>query len=203
MQLDELLAREGLPGNVRLMVAAAVAIWRADWPRLRECGEAARTRGEARADLEETLLQAVLFCGFPRVVTAFEHLEQGWPAPTPPGGGGLPPAAQAAAGRRLFAGIYGRNEAAVAAMLRGYHQELHDFVLEAAYGRILSRPHLDPRIRELIAIALLAAQDQRRQFAGHARGALQFGATPLELREALVTACGDTREVDEWLQRVP
>lgn len=203
MRLPELLARDGLPGNVRLMVAAAVAIWRADWARLREAAEAARARGEARADLEETLLQAILFCGFPRVVTAFEHLGEAWPAAAPPSGGGLPADAQAAAGRRLFAGIYGRNQAAVAAMLRDHHQDLHDFVLEAAYGRILSRPHLGPRVRELIAIALLAVQDQRRQFAGHARGAVHFGATPLEMRETLVTACGDTPEVDEWLQRVP
>ena len=74
----------------------------------------------------------------------------------------------AAAGDALFAGIYGRNEGAVRTLLRNCHQEFHDFVLQAAYGRILTRPHLDPRRRELIAVAVLAAQEQVRQFAGHA-----------------------------------
>src|SRR5687768_14639773 len=76
-----LLDRDGLEASVRVLVIAGVAIWRGDWPRLRHAARAARRRGRPRADLEETLLQAVLFCGFPRVVTAFEQLGAAWPAP--------------------------------------------------------------------------------------------------------------------------
>ncbi|MCU0866400.1 MAG: carboxymuconolactone decarboxylase family protein [Planctomycetes bacterium] len=207
MSIDELLARDGLPAADRLLVLAAVAIWRGDWPQLQRIVAAARTLARPRADLEETLLQAVLFCGFPRVVTAFEQLAAGWPVPTPPRGGSMPAAEQAAAGAQLFAGIYGRNEEAVRAMLRGCHEEFHDFVLQAAYGRILTRPHLDPRRRELIAVAVLAAQNQGRQFAGHARGALHFGATIDELREVLVSTfdAADAVQADAvetWLRHV-
>jgi alkylhydroperoxidase/carboxymuconolactone decarboxylase family protein YurZ len=207
MSIDELLARDGLPAAERLLVLAAVAIWRGDWPQLQRIVAAARTLARPRADLEETLLQAVLFCGFPRVVTAFEQLGAGWPTAVPPRGGALPAAEQPAAGAQLFAGIYGRNEPAVRAMLRGCHEEFHDFVLQAAYGRILTRPHLDPRRRELIAVAVLAAQNQVRQFAGHARGALHFGASIAELREVLVTTFdgADTVEADAvetWLRHV-
>ncbi|HEX6811711.1 MAG TPA: carboxymuconolactone decarboxylase family protein [Planctomycetota bacterium] len=184
------------------MVLAITAVWRADWQTLQACARAASARSLPRQDLEETLLQAVLFCGFPRVVTAFEQLGEAWPTASPPAGGGLPPAEQGAAGAALFAGIYGANTAPVRAMLRAFHQDFHDFVLEAAYGRILTRPHLSPRVRELLAVAVLAAQDQLRQFVAHARGALHFGSNRSELRETLVTVFGETAQAEQWLARV-
>jgi alkylhydroperoxidase/carboxymuconolactone decarboxylase family protein YurZ len=196
-----LLARPGLDVAVRLLVGAGVAACCGNWPGLRAWGEAARDRRRPRADLEETLLQGVLFSGFPRIVTAFEHLAAVWPAPAVPTGGGLPAGEQRAAGERLFAAIYGENTAAVAAMLRGFHADFHDFVLEAAYGRILTRPHLDPKTRELLATGLLAATEQPRQFAGHARGARRFGAGDEELREVLATVFDDERVIAQWLQR--
>jgi alkylhydroperoxidase/carboxymuconolactone decarboxylase family protein YurZ len=202
MAIERMLARGGLDARLRTMVGAAVAIWRGDWSALRAWAAAARDRGQARADLEETLLQAVLFCGFPRTVTAFEQLADVWPTPRPPGGGALPPDQQSSAGRQLFATIYGANTDAVEAMLRSFHADFHAFVFDVAYGRILTRPHLTAREREVIAVALLAAQDQPRQFAGHARGALHCGASRDELREALVTALGDEAAVTPWLQRV-
>jgi len=201
--IDELLARPGLTVRLRLLVLALIAVWRGDWPRLQEAVRTGRTSGVARADFEETLLQAVLFCGFPRAVTAFETLAAAWPAERPPAGGALPAEDQATAGRALFAAIYGQNEAAVRAMLLGYHRDFHDFVLEVAYGRVLARPGLTGRERELLGAGALAASDQLRQFAGHARGALHLGATKAELREVLVTVFGDVAQVDAWLQRVP
>ena len=85
-------------------------------------------------------------------------------------------------------------------MLRGYHGELHDFVLEAAYGRILTRPGLDAVTREVVAVGVLAAQDQQRQLAGHARGAARLGATRAQLQEAVVTALeGDVARGEQLL----
>jgi AhpD family alkylhydroperoxidase len=190
MQIDQLLGREGLARDVRALVGVAANTWRADWPMLNGWLEAARSRKHDRAGVEETLLMCVLFCGFPRVITAWEHLEQVWPAATPPRGGALDGAEQAEAGRALFAAIYGKNDQPVRDMLRGYHEELHDFVLEAAYGRILTRPGLSAATREVIAVSVLAAQAQERQLAGHARGARRLGATRAELREAVFTALG-------------
>lgn len=206
MSIELLLARPGLAARLRILVAVAVGIWRGNWPEVCAGMQAARSIGQPRADLEETLLQAVLFCGFPRVVTAFEQLATIWPSLTPPAGGALPVGQQAGAGRELFARIYGTNTAAVDSMLRSFHGDFHAFVLEAAYGRILARPHLPAAEREVLAVALLAAQDQPRQFAGHARGALQCGATREQLREALVTVFGTDADaqptIDGWMQRV-
>jgi alkylhydroperoxidase/carboxymuconolactone decarboxylase family protein YurZ len=91
----------------------------------------------------------------------------------------------------------------VRGLLASFHGEFHDFVLEAAYGRILARPGLSPLRRELLAVGLLAAQDQQRQFLAHARGALAFGAQRTQLREVLATVFGaDAPAVDDWLARV-
>jgi alkylhydroperoxidase/carboxymuconolactone decarboxylase family protein YurZ len=206
MSLASLLARPHLPIPLRLLVLTAAATWRGDWPQFELAAATGRDRGCDRASFAETLLQAVLFCGFPRVVTAFERLAAVWPAATPPAGGGLPVAAQAAAGRALFAAIYGRNDAAVRQLLASCHQEFHDFVLEAAYGRILTRPGLPPHDRELLAVGLLAAQEQERQFVAHARGARHFGASLDAIAEVLhsvFAGCDDpATTVAAWLGRI-
>lgn len=201
--IDALLARPGLEPGLRLLALGIVAVWRADWKALRHVAAAGRSRAVPRAQFEEMLLQSVLFCGFPRAVTAFEKFEHAWPAAAPPAGGALPPERQLAAGEALFAAIYGNNTDVVQSMLRSYHADFHRFVLEVAYGRVLSRPGLDGRQRELLAIAALAASSQLRQFAGHARGALHLGATIAELREVLLGVFDTGAEVETWLLRVP
>lgn len=207
MDLDAVLARPGLEPALRLQVLAAVAAVRADWTLLRAVAARARALAAPRQDLEETLLQAVLFCGFPRIVTAFEELAAAWPAALPPTGGALPREQQAQAGAALFAAIYGRHEAAVHDLLRSLHGELHDFVLEAAYGRILTRPHLDGRRRELLAVAMLAASAQPRQFTSHARGANHLGASREQLEQVVHTvfdaATAGEAAAAPWLQRLP
>lgn len=202
MSIASQLHRPHLAPALRLQVATAAAIWRGDWPALQDAAATAHAHGLPRADLEEVLLQAVLFCGFPRVVSAFERLGEVWPSAAPPHGGALPADAQHAAGAALFAAIYGRNTESVHALLAGFHQEFHDFVLQAAYGRILTRPHLEARTREVLAVALLAAQDQERQFLGHARGARHFGASLDELREAIRTAVPDPATAETWCARL-
>lgn len=204
MQPASLLARPGIDKETRILIGIATATWRADWPAFSSWATCGQQLPIARSAIEETLLQCVLFCGFPRVISAFGHLNKGWPTETEPSGGALPEADQIPAGDKLFQAIYGKHDAAVRGMLKSCHHELHDFVLESAYGRILSRPNLTSRARELIAAAVLAAQSQERQFAGHARGALHLGATRGELTEALVTAFAEAPdEVDGWISRIP
>ncbi len=200
------MSEERLPQLARVIAA----VWRGDWATFAAACGRLQNGHAPRSDVEETLLQAVLFCGFPRVVTAFEELNQAWPTTTAPRGGALPEERQAAAGDALFAAIYGRNEDAVRSMLRDCHGEFHDFVLQVAYGRILSRPGLSPLDRELLACAALVAQAQKRQFVAHARGAMHFGATRDALRSVLQAALADgdpaatttEQRLQQWLQLV-
>jgi alkylhydroperoxidase/carboxymuconolactone decarboxylase family protein YurZ len=184
------------------LCAGIVAAGRADLDGLQRTLQAARAAALPRAQFEEMLLQAVLFFGFPRVVSAFEVCNRAWPAATPPAGGALPMERQAAAGRELFAAIYGGNDAAVRGMLASFHREFHDFVLEAAYGRILTRPSLDAGTRELLAVAALASLDQKPQLVAHARGALRFGRTRIEVGAAIRCGAADAAHADVLLRLV-
>lgn len=203
VSIDELFARPGLDPEVRAIACMQVATVRGDWPRLRATVHKARALGCRRDALAEGLLQGVLFYGFPRSITAFEALAEAWPAPVAPRGGSLPPAEQPAAGRALFTAIYANNTEAVAGMLAAFHGELHDFVLDVAYGRILSRPLLPPRDREILAVAALAALQQIPQLVAHGRGAMHFGADVIALREALYVALApDDDAVERALAKI-
>jgi len=192
--LDALLERDGLPPTERLLVKIQACLWPGDHAALEVCLRKCRDHGVGREQVEELFLQAVLFCGFPRIVNAFRILADTWPSPpvtAAPPGGGIPESERKLAGLELFETIYADNAADVQAMLRGYHHELHDFVLDTAYGRILSRPGLEPRIRELVAVGVLALTNQVPQMIAHGRGARKFGATDEQLREAIYTATED------------
>jgi len=141
--------------------------------------------GEADRSWREALLQVHLFAGVPRQVEAAGVLEAA-------GGLGRPDAGEIeggadvrARGSALFDRIYAEDSPAVRAMLARGHPEFERWVLEHAYGRVLSRPGLAPDRRELLAVAALAALGQERQLASHARGALRCGATQAEIVGAL------------------
>lgn len=54
--------------------------------------------------------------------------------------------------------------------LRSYHPDVEAFVIEFAYGRILSRPHLTPKQRELLSVACLSGQVVFPQLHSHLLG---------------------------------
>ncbi|MFK7742422.1 MAG: carboxymuconolactone decarboxylase family protein [Planctomycetota bacterium] len=204
MKLDDLLQRRGLPRADRLLVGAAATLPGADWTAFAAWLTAAQEHQLPRGEMEELLLQSVLFCGFPRAIDAFKVLGSAWPAASPPSGGGIAPENRFGEGQKLFRSIYAQHDATVRTMLRGHHQELHDFVLESAYGRILARPGLDAGRRELLALAQLAALDQASQFRAHAHGARNLGVAVAALNEMVTTACsvaGISR--DRWAALLP
>ncbi len=185
-----------------LLARITAAIGPADWAELNAAVGHARAAGVERSVLEETLLQATLFFGFPRIVSAFEELGRAWPAPaheTDPGP--VPEAERRQRGRDLFARIYDRNDESVRQMLRGFHPEFCDFVLEAAYGRVLTRPGLDPCTRELLAVTALAVLQQQPQLVAHARGAARFGADQTAIENALRAAGLSDEEVADQTRR--
>lgn len=197
-----LLQRAGLPRELRLLVLLSTSLWAADWELLRECARRLRAAGAARAAAEEALLQAALFFGFPRTVTAFDALQEAWPATPSPAGGDVPAEQHSSRGREVFHAVYGDNAERVRAALRACHAAFHDFVLECAYGRVLARPGLPLRERELLAAAALAVLQQAPQLVAHGRGALRAGATAAELRETLWTVLQDDARADAALRRI-
>lgn len=200
--IDEALERPHLDPQVRLLVLTAVSTCRGAFDDLGDVFTAAQARAMRRSAFEEALLQSVLFCGFPRCVTAFETLRDRWPGHPADEGGDVPADLWRERGQQFFDAVYAHRAAEVGAMLRGLSPAFHDFVIESAYGRVLARPGLDPRTRELLAVGALAALGQIPQLIAHARGALRFDASRDEVDEALWTAVGDDPARDAWLTRI-
>ena len=81
-------------------------------------------------------------------------------------------------------------------------RKLYRETLEAAYGRVLARPGLSVRTRELLAVAALQALAQKPQLIAHGRGALRCGADRDEVRAALRCAGCPADEAAQLVQRL-
>jgi 4-carboxymuconolactone decarboxylase len=136
----------------------------------------------------EALLQVHLFAGFPRIVEAFQVLATAGGMGRPEGEEVRLEEPQHTRGRALFERIYGDGAARVEGLLAELHPDLCDWVLGHAYGRVLTRPGLSARERELLAVAALAASRQDRQLASHVRGAVACGASRADLEQCLERA---------------
>lgn len=178
-----------LPTDLEPLLHISVAIVQGDWTRLRELRLGAGP-GQPNRAWREAVLQTHLFAGFPRLVEALGVIEKA-------GGLGevdpeecMPKCDESediARGFDFFGQIYGEGAGKVRQMLDGYHPEWGRWILGHAYGRVLARPGLSPDLRELCAVVCLAALDQERQLASHARGAVRCGASPTAVHAALRT----------------
>jgi 4-carboxymuconolactone decarboxylase len=61
-----------------------------------------------------------------------------------------------------------------------------ELIVEAAWGRVWSRPNWTKRERSIVTIALLAALGHDDEVAMHMRATKNTGATPEDIREALL-----------------
>jgi 4-carboxymuconolactone decarboxylase len=84
-------------------------------------------------------------------------------------------------------GVLGKAhvDRATAAMTE-FDQPFQTFITEGAWGSVWSRPQLTRRERSLITIALLAALGHDEEVAMHVRATANTGATPEDVREALL-----------------
>lgn len=169
---------------LRLFLACVLG----NWDEVRRLRGAAGP-GEPNRRWREALLQVHLFAGVPRQVEASGILVTA-------GGLGALDADEIEGtiegtgdvrgrGAALFDRIYEDDSEAVRAMLARGHPEFERWVLEHAYGRVLSRPGLPPDRRELLAVVALAALGQERQLASHVRGARRCGASDEEILASL------------------
>jgi 4-carboxymuconolactone decarboxylase len=137
----------------------------------------------------EAVLQSFLFAGFPRCINGLESFRRHYGADAC-----LKPTRKEEAkdierfrerGEELFRKIYGENTEVVMAALDRYHGELKDWILVDAYGKILARPELSAKVRELCAVIGLLVSGDTRQLSSHIRGALHCGAKTNEIDAAI------------------
>jgi 4-carboxymuconolactone decarboxylase len=159
---------------------------------------AAGTESEMRASLEaaaksaidpvwveELVLQTYLFAGFPRTLNGMrlwrrasnrhaetsdfeESLRSVWTA----------------RGEETCENVYGTLYKRLRANIRTLHPALDTWMIDL-YGRVLGRPGLDLKRRELCIVAACAALEQDRQLHSHLHGAVNAGATPEEVDDTL------------------
>lgn len=131
--------------------------------------------------IRETILQSYLFAGYAAAINAFILLN----SLVPEGeilretGGSLRRWKQR--GKKLCRAIYGKNYDKLIRNMNTLHPDLADWMLWEGYGKVLSRPFLSPRVRELLIVCITAVLNVERQFLSHVRGALNVGATPAEV----------------------
>lgn len=165
-------------------------------------------RGANPALLMEWALQIHLFDGFPASIEALRLLAE-LDGPVPRAAvlrEESPPDQRRRRGEELFRQVYGNHAAEVKQALAGRSPELLEWILDHGYGRVLSRPGLDPADREVLAVAILARKGWRHQLRAHLRGALACGADPDLLLAVLEEACREPALVDECrtlLERPP
>ena len=162
------------------------------------CGDELRVRaalveavdGVSGSWIEELILQSYLFCGFPRSLNAMRE----WRRLT--GQHELPPIEEQdqdewrRRGEATCARVYGQMYDRLRVNIRALHPELDDWMIVEGYGKVLSRPALDLPRRELCIVAACAASAQARQLHSHLHGAINVGAAPEVVTEAIDSLAG-------------
>lgn len=138
--------------------------------------------------VEEVILQSYLFAGFPRALNAAREWRKvsGRPAPHSDDGERFSDAAEwASRGEATCAVVYGVFYERLRHNIRALHPALDSWMIVDGYGKVLSRPQLDLRRRELCVVAACAAAGQHRQLHSHLHGALNAGSPPIEIAAVL------------------
>lgn len=161
----------------------------------RRLGEAAE-RASAPA-VEETILQSYLFVGFPGALNALLAWRKLRPE-TAPRVEGSDPARWVERGESVCREVYGTAYEGLRRNVASMHPDVDLWMLTEGYGKVIGRPGLELAVRELCIVAILAVQHAPRQLHSHLRGALQVGAGPRAVEEALSEALGEAA-----LQRHP
>src|SRR5881296_158911 len=186
--------RAGLDPPTAALVRVASALAEGKIAVLQQRLAAARAAAVPDIWIEELLLQSLLVVGYPLALVAFGV----WREITGPasgrgvgGVGGEELAHEdweswAKRGAAVCAAVYGRAYHKLLLNLRGLHPALEDLVLVDAYGKVIGRPGLDLKRRELCTVAAVAVLGTApQQLHSHLRGALNTGATAAEVEGVL------------------
>lgn len=195
MRLEE-KGQARLDAHTAALVRVAAAVARGNAAELRARLTAARDAGVPPLFVEELLLQSMLVVGYPLALVAF-GVWRAVSGPAPAAASGAEQLAHedweswAARGAEVCRAVYGRAYHRLLVNLRGLHPALEDLVLVDAYGKVIGRPGLDLRRRELTTVAALAVLGTAQQLHSHLRGALHTGATAEEIEAVLSLVDGD------------
>ncbi|MDQ3696948.1 MAG: carboxymuconolactone decarboxylase family protein [Gemmatimonadota bacterium] len=177
-----------LDAETRELVRLAAWIAVGSEPELRAAIARALDAAVRAVWVEEVILQSYLFAGFPRALNAAREWRRlsGRAAPAADEGEDLTCTAEwAARGEQTCAVVYGPMYDRLRVNIRALHPALDAWMIVDGYGKVLSRPGLDLKRRELCIIGVCAAAGQDRQLHSHLHGAVHAGAASAEVEETL------------------
>ncbi len=164
-----------LDAQTAALVRVAAAVAQGNPPELKARLAAARDARVPGLWIEELLLQSMLVVGYPLALVAFGAWRAvGGPAPVE--GDGAEDLAHAdweswtARGAAVCRAVYGRAYHKLLVNLRALHPALEDLVVVDAYGKVIGRPGLDLKRRELCTVATTAVLGTAEQLHSHLRG---------------------------------
>lgn len=138
--------------------------------------------------VDEVILQSYLFAGFPRALNA-ARMWRGASRVQAPSSDDLASSRHVDQwerdGEATCAVVYGAAYERLRRNIRKLHPALDAWMITDGYGKVLSRPALDLKRRELCIVAACAAAGQQRQLHSHLHGALNSGASVDEVTETL------------------
>jgi L-asparaginase II/alkylhydroperoxidase/carboxymuconolactone decarboxylase family protein YurZ len=186
--------RGALRPGMRALARVAAAQAARDLPALDRGleGVAAAVEAGNLSDLEveEALVQSYLFLGYPSALEALARWRRVRRRPAV-GAVNEVPECWAERGPEVCNQVYGAQYAELRKNIAALHPDLDRWMVVEGYGKVLGRPGLPLRDRELLIAAVLAVQDAPRQLHSHLRGALRTGVTVAEVEELL-------DEIDPW-----
>lgn len=177
---------EALDPATEALVRLSAALAGGDGERLE--GALDRARGTVPdREVEEALLQSYLFLGYPAALNALAR----WRRRVPGAAASLDevgPGSWPERGSRVCRVVYGGQYEGLRENVRELHPEMEQWMVVEGYGKVLGRPGLELKRRELCIVAILAVLDAPRQLYSHLRGALHAGAASEEVEAALEVA---------------
>lgn len=173
-----------------LLPAVSAAAAAGDGAKLKRYIVKALAEGVPIRHLEEVILQCYLFAGFPAALEGLVVLRE------TTGGLGkrrirVPDTSSETIierGLRLCEKVYGDKYGPLRERSLELHPEMWDWMIREGYGKVLSRPPLNPALRELCVIATLVVTGWTRQLRSHLHGALNVGCTPESVLNAVKVA---------------
>jgi 4-carboxymuconolactone decarboxylase len=152
--------------------------------------------------VEEIILQSYLFAGFPRTLNAMRVWRSVSKRPAParePAESGSDLEMWRGRGEETCEIVYGDSYDKLRKNVLELHPVLEDWMIVDGYGKVLARPGVALKTRELCVVAACAVSGQQRQLHSHLYGALNAGAPVSEVR-AVLDALGDLISGEELVR---
>ena len=127
--------------------------------------------------IEETILQTLLFAGFPKTIEALKVLREFFPVSQ----GSKHVSDHKQAGEETSRIIYGKYHGKLKLVMDELHPDLTRWMIEDGYGRVLSRSGLTIQEREIAVLGSLMASGMIEQYRAHLRGTRYTGVLKVDI----------------------